>query len=292
MTNSTTHCGIRQFEGFAVYVLRSETLEVAVVPELGAKIISLKNLRTQREWLWHPKEKLELFKNSAQDEFCSSPLVGIDECLPTIMPCSWRGRQLPDHGEVWHAPWTVDAQAWQQGMLRTNIKLERSPFIFERVLQLQGGRLQFRYKLSNLEAMNESFIWAIHPLLRLVDGDEVELPKSTRTLLNGESWVDAVTTAMPEGKCCKTFASPVREGWAAIKNNTNGDRLQFNWNPSENDTLGVWLTRGGWHGHHHFAMEPSNANHDSLAVAAGVQRCGEIAGGCSATWEISICTDG
>ncbi len=288
MIASTTHRGIRQFEGFAVYVIRSETVEVEVVPELGAKIISLKNLRTQREWLWHPKDKLELFKNTAQDEFSESPLVGIDECLPTIMACSWRGRELPDHGEAWRAPWTVDAQAWQLGVLKTSIKLERSPFVFERVLELQGDHLQFRYKLTNLAAAKECFIWAIHPLLRLREGDGLELPKSTRALLNGEAWVDAVTSAMPENECCKTFARPVREGWAAVKTTVDGDRLQFNWDPSANNTLGLWLTRGGWHGHHHFAIEPANADHDSLAVAAAVQRCGEIAGGCSATWELSL----
>ncbi len=288
MTNSPEQCSIRQVAGFAVYVLRSDALEVAVVPELGAKIISLKSLRAQREWLWHPKDKLELFKNSARDEFSASTLVGIDECLPTIMPCSWRGRQLPDHGEVWHAPWAVDAQAWQLGVLKTHIKLEHSPFVFERVLRLEEDQLQFHYKLSNAAEVEEYFIWAMHPLLRLRKGDALELPKSTRALFNGEAWIDDVTSAIPQDACCKAFARPVLEGWAAVKNNVDGGRLQFNWDPSANNTLGLWLTRGGWHGHHHFAIEPANADHDSLAVAAGLQRCGIVGGGCSVAWDLSI----
>jgi hypothetical protein len=83
---------IRLFQNFAVYILNNGEVELAVVPELGAKIISLKNLRTGREWLWHPMGGLELFKNQAGDDFSTSPLVGIDECLPTIAPCSWQGR--------------------------------------------------------------------------------------------------------------------------------------------------------------------------------------------------------
>jgi galactose mutarotase-like enzyme len=285
---STTHCCIREFEGFAVYVLRNQAIEAAVVPELGAKIISLKSLRTQREWLWHPGDKLDLFKNSPGDDFSASTLVGMDECLPTIAPCSWRGRQLPDHGEVWSRPWVVEQSAWQHGILKTSIKLENSPLEFERTLQLREDHLQFDYKLFNLAAMEERFIWAIHPLLRLTDGDELELPESTRALFNGEAWVDSVASAIPQKKCCKAFGHPIQEGTAAIKNQIQGDRLQFIWDPAANNTLGLWLTRGGWHGHHHLAIEPTNADHDSLAIAAELQRCGVVAAGGSTRWRLSV----
>jgi hypothetical protein len=288
MTSSAAHCSIRQFEGFAIYVLRTAAIEIAVVPELGAKIISLRNLRTQREWLWRPKDSLELFKNSPQDDFSASTLVGIDECLPTIAPCTWRGRLLPDHGEVWSCPWVVDQTEWQRGTLRTSIKLEKSPFEFERTLQLRKDYLQFDYKLSNLAAMEEHFIWAIHPLLRLMEGDELELPESTRSLFNGKVWIDAVATASPQNECFKAFAHPVREGRAAIKNSVQGDWLEFTWDADTNNALGLWLTRGGWHGHHHFAIEPTNAAHDSLAVAAGLQHGGVIAGCASTGWQLSI----
>jgi hypothetical protein len=271
-----------------VYVLRTAAVEIAVVPELGAKIISLKNLRTQREWLWRPKDKIELFKNLPQDDFSASTLIGIDECLPTIAPCLWRGRQLPDHGEVWSRPWVVEQSAWQHGILKTSIKLEKSPLEFERTLQLREDHLQFNYKLFNLTAMEERFNWAIHPLLRLTDGDELELPESTRALFNGNDWIDSVAAAISQNKCCKAFGHPVREGRAAIKNSIQGDGLQFTWDPDANNALGLWLNRGGWHGHHHFAIEPTNANHDSLAIAAGLQCCGLIAGGASTGWQLSV----
>src|SRR5690242_16142349 len=119
MHASTNNPAVRNEQGFEVYVLNNRQLEVAVVPELGAKIISLKNLRSGREWMWHPPGELELFYNSPGDNFSSSPLVGMDECLPTIEPCVWRGRELPDHGEVWSAVWNIDEEARQKGMLKT-----------------------------------------------------------------------------------------------------------------------------------------------------------------------------
>src|SRR5271168_3795782 len=104
---------VRLEQDFAVYTLANETVEVATVPELGAKIISLRNLKTGREWLWHPPGGLRLFRNRLGDDFSQSPLVGVDECLPTIAPCLWQGRKLPDHGELWRASWSVDDDAWR-----------------------------------------------------------------------------------------------------------------------------------------------------------------------------------
>ena len=236
---------VRQQQGFEVYVLNNEEVELAVVPELGAKIISLKNLRTGREWMWHSPGGLKLFQNHFGADFSSSPLVGADECLPTIAPCSWQGRDLPDHGEVWSAPWKVNPTAWINGILKTSVRLKISPFEFERTIELVENEIRLGYQLNNLSSQNEAFVWAIHPLLRLQTGDQLELPASTRALLNGATWVDAVASAVPEKAHAKVFAATVNEGLAAISNQDTGDRLEFTWNPAENNTLGLWLTRGG-----------------------------------------------
>lgn len=277
---------VRQQHGFEVYVLNNGNIELAVVPELGAKIISLKNLRTGREWMWHPADGLRLFFNRLGDDFSQSPLVGIDECLPTVAPCFWRGRKLPDHGEVWSAPWKVDSTAWQNGVLKASIRLQISPFAFERTIELDENEIRLSYQLNNFGTRNEPFIWAIHPLLRLQGGDRLELPASTRALLNGAKWVDAVASAVPEKKQAKVFAAMIDEGLAAIINEDTGDCLEIEWDAARNNTLGLWLTRGGWHGHHHFALEPTNADADMLSLAAGQNRCGVVPASGFVTWQI------
>jgi hypothetical protein len=279
---------VRLFQNFAIYILNNGEVEVAVVPELGAKIISLRNLRTGREWLWHPVGGLKLFKNQIGDDFFTSPLVGIDECLPTITPCSWQGRQIPDHGEVWRVPWQVDAEALRSGTLKSSVTLKVSPFKLIRTIELRGNVVHLRYELINRSLKEESFIWAIHPLLRLEDGDQLELPDSTHKLLNDIIWISAIGSAIPENKCAKTFARPICRGLAAVRNEINGDRLEFEWDSVENNTLGLWLTRGGWHGHHHFAIEPTNADEDVLALAAERKRCGIVAAADSVTWQIRL----
>lgn len=279
---------IRQFQGFTIHTIQDARVGLAVVPELGGKIVSLKDLQTQREWLWYPGQRLELFKNQPHDAFCDSPLAGMDECLPTILPCAWRGRNLPDHGEVWNKSWEVDMDAWRLGVLSTSIRLEWSPFVFERSIALHHGEILLNYKLSNTNGAEEPFLWAVHPLLRLTEGDRLELPGSTRQLLNGASWVDDVVSAAAPQNCAKAFAHPVSEGWAVIKNAGTGDQLKFTWDPIQNNSLGLWITRGGWHGHHHFAIEPSNADDDCLATASGRNCCGVVAAHGSVTWQLKL----
>jgi hypothetical protein len=238
--------------------------------------------------MWHPPEGLKLFRNQCGDDFSQSPLVGIDECLPTIAPCFWQGRELPDHGELWSAPWRLDTLALQQGILKTRVRLSISPFELERTIELQGSEVHIGYRLNNHGGLQENFLWALHPLLRLQPGDDLKLPHSTRTLLNGESWADAITSAIPTSSCAKAFAMPVSEGFAAIHNSVSGDRLEFEWDPSENNTLGLWLSRGGWHGHHHFALEPMNGNSDSLVLAAEKKHSGTVAPFSSTNWRLRI----
>jgi len=284
-----TNCfAVRREQDFEVYSLENEDIQLAVVPELGAKIISLKDRRTGREWLWHPQGGLKLFRNCADNEFSASPLVGIDECLPTIAACSWRERKLPDHGELWAMPWNVNDQAWENGILKTKVRLMISPFELERTIELEGNEIHLVYELSNLGTVEENYIWAIHPLLRLRPGDQLELPTSTRALLNGAGWVDALDSVVPPTSCSKLFASPLQEGWAAIANQDTGDRLELEWDPAENNTLGLWLTRGGWHGHHHFAIEPTNSAEDGLASAAQRQCCGVVAASASISWRLCL----
>src|SRR5271168_38920 len=155
MTIFTDSLTMRHEQGFEVYVLSNEYVELAVVPELGAKIISLKDLRTGREWMWHPSAPLKLFQNVPGDAFSQSPLAGADECLPTISPCIWRGRELPDHGEVWNLPWKTNPNALENGILKTSVQLKMSPFDFERAIELRGNEIHINYQLHNRGAARE-----------------------------------------------------------------------------------------------------------------------------------------
>ena len=142
-----------QVQGFDVHGLRNEVIEVALVPALGARIISLRHRVSGWEWMWGPSGGPKLFRNRPGDDFARSPLTGWDECLPTIAPCAWRGRAQRDHGEVWSVPWELDQVAFEHGVLKTSVVLALSPFRFERSIELRGDRLELVFRLVALELL-------------------------------------------------------------------------------------------------------------------------------------------
>ena len=277
---------MEEVQGFAVAHVSNASIALSIVPELGAKLLSLRNLVTGREWLWRPGPVDRLFRNERGDAFTSSTLIGADECLPTIAACHVEGWELEDHGEVWSVPWTLDASALADGIVRTTVRLVGAPWVFSRSVRLEGSAVILDYSLTNDAPTSMPFLWSFHPLLTYVPGDRLSLPGEVRDVRietarepharKGEQWswpvpqpgVDlAALTLGGEDAYAKFFAGPLSEGYAGINNPLTGDRLDFRWPAASNPFVGVWLTRGGWRGAHHPAIEPTNTPHDSLADA-------------------------
>ena len=73
----------------------------------------------------------------------------------------------------------------------------------------------------------------------------------------------------PHGPACaKLFAESPSEAHAAIVNSETGESLVLRFDGQQNPALGIWITRGGWNGYEHVALEPTNLAFDSLAEAA------------------------
>ncbi|MDI1335119.1 MAG: hypothetical protein PSU94_02955 [Lacunisphaera sp.] len=279
-------------QGFAVTGLRQAGVELALVPALGGRVISLRNTRTGREWCWHQPRPDWLWRNGPADDFGRSPQAGMDECVPTVAACTWRGRAIPDHGEVWNRAWTLDAAELAAGRLSATVPLGVSPLVFERSIGAGGpGAFIFNYTLRNTGPVPEEYLWCAHPLLAIAAGDRLVLPPEVATLRldggvgdrpiqRGDTWaypepfpgcrLDRFETpGMPRG-CVKGFAGPLCPGLAvaAIANEATGDRLEVRWDTQVNRYLGLWLNRGHVR-FHHVALEPTNGAPDSLAEAVG-----------------------
>jgi galactose mutarotase-like enzyme len=271
-------------DGFPTYVLRSAALEVRVVPALGAKIISLRDLRSGREWLAPPPDRRPLAEYPPGTAFELGPLTGIDECFPTVSSCVTEGRSLPDHGSAWTAAWTVDEAAWEAGCLRTTVALEDETFLFERELTLKNDTLHFSYQLTNRAPSARAWLWAFHPILAIEKGDCIILPTEVKNMRvagafnldmpidpNGcVAWpspAEGINFEAIKGPAApwsaKLFCPTLCDGRAAIANKTQATSLSFEFNPSQSIDLAVWITRGGWNGYHHVALEPTTFSADT-----------------------------
>jgi len=305
---SATEVISSQEQGFAVVGLRTDAAELAMVPALGGRVVSLRSRRTGREWCWHQPRRGWLWPNRPGDDFGASPQAGVDECLPSVARCAWRGRTIPDHGEVWFQRWELDPAALAAGRLQATVRLPVSPFIFTRTIRAgTSAAFVFDYALTNNGAAAEEFVWSLHPLLNILPGDRIELPAEVRTLrLNGglgvpiamgDTWtypepfprvrLDRLEAPGAPAACVKGFAGPLGEGRAALVNDASGDRLELRWDARLIPFCGLWLNRGHG-GFHHVALEPTNGAPDSLADAVeNWKQFGTIGAGATVRWSVA-----
>ncbi len=270
--------------GFERLQLASEQVTVVVIPELGARLLSLRDNQSGRDWLWRPDGDLRLWRNRLDDPFTQGTFAGADECIPTIAPCVWQGLSLPDHGEAWSQAWHLDEASLSEGRIRLDVTLPRSPLRLVREIRLEGSVLFMDYELHNRSSSPQHWLWAWHPLLRIVPGDRLSLPEEVQTwqiesatrpdTQKGDAWTwpaprpDIRLDTLDLGgdkEYVKAFVGPLREGRACVTNDQSQHGLELQWDTDALPYLGLWLTRGGFQGCHQLAIEPTNLPGDSLA---------------------------
>ncbi|MEX1019839.1 MAG: hypothetical protein WDZ49_09285 [Litorilinea sp.] len=299
----------READGFEILGLENEQVSLWIAPALGAKWVSLRDRRRDREWMWSPPDRDGLFRAPDANAFHTSSLIGADECFPTIAPAQWAGRALPDHGEVWNLPWTVIAHT--PATLTTQIDLPISPLRLTRAIELDAATLTVDYRVENRGDAPEPFVWAFHPLLKIGPGDQLALgPAIGELLLESAIGVDlgkrgavcawpAPQTAMDlsrlelggDARAAKFFTHPLPpgSGWAQVYNSETHTSLTYTFSSEQVNTLGIWLTRGGWNGYHHLAVEPGIGAPDPLDVAvADWERFGTVAPAGEKTWRFQL----
>ena len=88
--------------------LATPAVEVEVVSEIGARVVSLRDLRRGREWLLGGEPPSEAEGMGWSEEgvvFSGRESFGWDECLPTVSVCADpldpHAPPLRDHGDQW-----------------------------------------------------------------------------------------------------------------------------------------------------------------------------------------------
>ena len=84
MTLSTARIDV---EGFEAIHVNTGIIEVTLEPSLGGKISSLRDARTQREWLWrHPRYPYKKVPHGSS-YIAYADTGGWDECFPSVSQC-------------------------------------------------------------------------------------------------------------------------------------------------------------------------------------------------------------
>jgi galactose mutarotase-like enzyme len=305
------------WHGLSAWALENECLRTVVVPELGAKLVSLFDKRNQIEWLVDPGGR-PVKKLAYGAVFTEQDLSGWDEMFPTIVACQYPapgerfGAALPDHGEVWALPWRVESA--RAGALTLSVEGRALPYRLTRTLTYHGqAALRMAYELENLGRESMPYIWAAHPQFVCGEAAEVQLPPRVKEVCNtipaawgwGEpetrfAWPQAVNlrgqpvridrtgpAALRQAR--KFFALPgTRVEWAGVVRQPAGDWLRLDWDPEKVPYLGLWIDEGALSHATVAAPEPTTGFYDSLAVAWEKGEVAVIAPGAIQTWELMV----
>jgi len=293
--------------------LQNEHLRLGLMPGQGAKICSLEDLRTGREWMLPSQLPGGEYRQAEYGaDFAQFDTSGFDECFPTVSEgfhpdgsCRW-----PDHGELWSRPWSVEQEA--EGLL-ARIEGQAWPYTFTRRASLKGDTLQLDYTVENHAERPFQHLWSAHPLLKVTPGMKLILPESIReAFVNGASdpslgafgelrpWPElspgqdfSTVPSAACGRAVKLFFPRVPAGPCGILDPATGEALTFTWDRSELPHLGLWLCYGGWPedgrpGHLTVALEPCSGMPDLLQDAAEGGACAVLAPGGRMHWSLRL----
>lgn len=267
-------------------------LELSLIPSLGSKVTSLKHLSTGTEWLADSGRPLG--NKGYASPFPDSDMSGWDEMFPSINCCTypeypWEGIEIPDHGEVWSIPWQAKPE---NGGLKCAVHGIRFPYKLEKTYQfLSEQTIRIRYSAHNLSPYPFSFLWAAHPLFRVVPGMKMIVPEGMNKIVVSYSQNNRLgkfgdENDWPVAKAgqgvvrldeidLKTvsaekyyFKNPLNEGWAALYNPQTKEKLTIRFPVDKVPYLAVWSNCGGFENQYHFAIEPSTGLLDDLRYAS------------------------
>lgn len=300
--------------------LENGLLRLTLVPELGGKITSIVRLESGYEYLLQPDNTEGAYRpRSYGDSFESYDTSGFDECIPTIAECRYPEepygwRQLPDHGDVWCLPSTLEFIGEQ---IRLATFLRSLPLCFARRVQLHKNRVRIDYEVNNLTQSTVKFLWSAHPLLRVQAGAEIILPpevtevevgwsKDERLGKSGDrcGWPRASESsgqilainrvASPTSNTAeKLFTPRLSAGFCGVFLPRQNESIVFRFDPRLVPYAGIWICQGGWptgRAGKHFtvALEPCNGRPDSLDKAIGRNECAVLEPGGTMQWWMEI----
>jgi hypothetical protein len=289
---------------FPALRLSNGVIDMMLLPDVGGKIVSIHHLPSAREWLaTNPYLPLRppRYDASFVETYDSG---GLDECFPAVTAgmhpaAPWRGIAIPDHGELWSQPWTVEGV--ESSSARVALKMAcygvRFPYRFERTLTLSADAptIKFDYQVTNLTTADMPFIWSIHPILRIETGMHLTLPHGVTTVrvgyatsdIFGETGTDLPWPVVTEnidlsrvpaaefGQAVKlhtpplTGAQPVE---TSLRTADGRHGFTFRFHPDEITHVGLWLNYGGWSGcgsapYFNLGLEPCIGGADDLETA-------------------------
>jgi hypothetical protein len=209
--------------GWRSVVLENDLIRVVVLPDKGAELHQLTDLRTgtdvlfAAEWGLRPPGA-EHLPGSGDDEFMWNYAGGWQELFPSVNEaCVYRGGRIPFHGEVASLPWEheVLAPGGDEVRVRFWTDARATPFLVERTLGLRDGEadLVIDGTVTNRSTEAAHFVWGHHCVVGppfLEAGCRLEIP--ARTIVTQPELWEPETARLEPGRRASWPLAPLRDG--------------------------------------------------------------------------------
>jgi galactose mutarotase-like enzyme len=271
-------------EGLERIQLRSQALELSVLPGVGGKIFDLVDRRSGRNWLWHNPHLAPTRPHPNADFNLEQDSGGWDEILLSTSPADIETDagtvlRVSDHGDLLGADWSVERlHASPDGDAVCDMAVigAAAPYRFRRRIRLLGNRpvVKLDYALSNAGATPVPCYWCAHPLLAVERGSAIgiagnmplrvedELTQTGRGDCSTQRWPelqleggDSVNLAESFGIngdarrfAKKLFVRSPDSGSVEVRLNDPRERLVMTFDPDELPWVGLWINNRGWSG--------------------------------------------
>jgi galactose mutarotase-like enzyme len=251
-----------------VLKLENEWFSLSVLPEVGAKILTLYDKAGQRQILWeNPRIRPQIYPIDAN--FDNYWCGGWDDAYPTADACVHAGEPFPNLGELRSLEWQVEDYSALETTLSAYGPI--SPIYVTKSIWLTGQVLHMSFAVKNLSPIVLDFMWGTHPAFAIEAGTRLIIPagigivsqSSDASLgspgdeynwphINGTDM--SVVPDFSAGTNCGHYATDLEDGWFAVETKGKGVLYEF---PVETcPCLWMWLVYGGWRGYYHAVIEP------------------------------------
>lgn len=305
---------MRQYKGEhlneAALFLENDTLKLAVLPGIGAKIASLQYKPQGFEVFFQPtKGRYDM--PAYGDEFAAYDTSGADEMFPTIDVCNDIANpttQWPDHGELWALPWQC---MFDSKGLYSCVQGVMHNYIFERHISLNNNEVNISYRISNKDKRMLYGLWAFHGLVAVDEHTEILLPGVSQlqnvhpsaslgpvdALHTYPNSLDVAGKPIALDKIAPVSAAnsekyyvkgPLPKGRCSLLLNKKQLEYELLFNTRKLPYLGVWINEGGFKNEYNVALEPCNGYYDTAEMAAKNGSMAPLKPGQSITFNLNI----
>ncbi len=272
MTSATeiTHDGLR------VLRLENEWFELSILPEVGAKILTLFDKKTARNVLWeNPRIRPQRYPIDAN--FDNYWCGGWDDAFPTADACVYQNEPFPNVGELRSLNWTVEEYSANDfsASARLSAYGPISAIKATKTISLFGQEARLHFQIESQGPLPVDFLWGTHPAFAVEAGTRLIIParvgivgssndrsfgspgeRYNWPLLGSAQGVTdmGIVKDISAGVACGHYATDLTDGWYAVE--TRGSGILFEFPLETCPCLWLWLVYGGWRGYHHAIVEP------------------------------------